>query len=258
MDGTIPRGKRLPRCCAASASSVEAPWLACRQRLPCRRRQPASADPVRRQQARRIDRGCEKCGADILRLCVEVGGVLTGEHGVGIEKRDLMGEMFTRSTSTSRCAEMRVRSRRHLLNPGKVFPKLCRCAELGRVHRDAQAASSRSPTFRGSEAMTGLTHADATPRTLRDGRAPGPPLRASAARRCVGTRAPSARSAGRCTATRACSTCRGISGCDRLTNPNELVITCSAGTPMRELSCCCSRPAGNQMLAFEPPRPRPF
>jgi glycolate oxidase len=37
---------------------------------------------------------CEAFGADILKLCVEVGGVLTGEHGVGVEKRDLMGEMF--------------------------------------------------------------------------------------------------------------------------------------------------------------------
>ena len=37
----------------------------------------------------------EAFGADILKLCVEVGGVLTGEHGVGVEKRDLMPEMFT-------------------------------------------------------------------------------------------------------------------------------------------------------------------
>src|SRR6185295_9004741 len=41
-----------------------------------------------------LDRA-EAFGNDILRLCVEVGGVLTGEHGVGIEKRDLMPEMFT-------------------------------------------------------------------------------------------------------------------------------------------------------------------
>ncbi len=37
---------------------------------------------------------CEAMGADILRLCVEVGGCLTGEHGVGIEKRDLMTDQF--------------------------------------------------------------------------------------------------------------------------------------------------------------------
>ncbi len=37
----------------------------------------------------------EAVGADILKLCVEVGGVLSGEHGIGVEKRDLMPEMFT-------------------------------------------------------------------------------------------------------------------------------------------------------------------
>jgi glycolate oxidase len=40
-------------------------------------------------------------GADILRLCVKVGGVLTGEHGVGIEKRDLMPEMFSETDLAS-------------------------------------------------------------------------------------------------------------------------------------------------------------
>jgi glycolate oxidase len=75
----------------------------------------------------------EQFGADILRLCVRVGGVLTGEHGVGIEKRDLMGEQFTEIDLDQ---QMRVKCAfdpDHLLNPGKVFPKLRRCAELGRV-----------------------------------------------------------------------------------------------------------------------------
>jgi glycolate oxidase len=76
----------------------------------------------------------EAFGSDILRLCVEVGGVLTGEHGVGVEKRDLMPEMFTEidlaHQQRVKCAfdpELR-------LNPGKVFPVLHRCAELGRMH----------------------------------------------------------------------------------------------------------------------------
>jgi glycolate oxidase len=76
----------------------------------------------------------EAFGADILRLCVEVGGVLTGEHGVGIEKRDLMTEMFSeddlRQQQRVKCAF----DERQLLNPGKVFPVLHRCAELGRMH----------------------------------------------------------------------------------------------------------------------------
>ncbi|MBN9064914.1 MAG: FAD-binding protein, partial [Rhizobiales bacterium] len=76
----------------------------------------------------------EAFGADILKLCVKVGGVLTGEHGVGVEKRDLMGEMFNQ---TDLDQQMRVKCAfdpGHLLNPGKVFPQLRRCAELGRMH----------------------------------------------------------------------------------------------------------------------------
>ena len=76
----------------------------------------------------------EELGADILRLCVEVGGVLTGEHGVGVEKRDLMDTMFDQ---TDLDHQMRLKCAFDpdgLLNPGKVFPQLHRCAELGRVH----------------------------------------------------------------------------------------------------------------------------
>lgn len=80
-----------------------------------------------------LDRA-EAFGADILRLCVEVGGVLTGEHGVGVEKRDLMPEMFSetdlRQQQRLKCAF----DPDALLNPGKVFPTLHRCAELGRLH----------------------------------------------------------------------------------------------------------------------------
>ncbi len=76
----------------------------------------------------------EAFGADILRLCVAVGGVLTGEHGVGVEKRDLMPTMFN---ETDLAHQMRLKCAFDpdgLLNPGKVFPQLHRCAELGRVH----------------------------------------------------------------------------------------------------------------------------
>ena len=65
---------------------------------------------------------CEAFGADILKLCVEVGGCLTGEHGVGIEKRDLMGAQFT---GPDMAAQMRVKDvfdPKWLLNPAKVFP----------------------------------------------------------------------------------------------------------------------------------------
>ncbi len=76
----------------------------------------------------------EEFGNDILRLCVEVGGVLTGEHGVGIEKRDLMGTMFNETDLGQQQRLKCAFDPASLLNPGKVFPQLCNCAELGRVH----------------------------------------------------------------------------------------------------------------------------
>jgi glycolate oxidase len=76
----------------------------------------------------------EEFGADILRLCVSVGGVLTGEHGVGVEKRDLMGEMFTDADLNQQQRLKCAFDPQGALNPGKVFPTLHRCAELGRVH----------------------------------------------------------------------------------------------------------------------------
>jgi glycolate oxidase len=76
----------------------------------------------------------EDFGADILRLCVEVGGVLTGEHGVGVEKRDLMGTMFTEIDLAHQQRVKCAFDPQLLLNPGKVFPTLHRCAEMGRMH----------------------------------------------------------------------------------------------------------------------------
>ena len=76
----------------------------------------------------------EEFGAEILKLCVEVGGVLTGEHGVGVEKRDLMEVQFNevdlKTQQRLKCAF----DPDGLLNPGKMFPRLHRCAELGRMH----------------------------------------------------------------------------------------------------------------------------
>ena len=90
----------------------------------------------------------EDFGSEILRLCVEVGGVLTGEHGVGVEKRDLMGIMFSdddlKQQQRVKCAFDPLQ----LLNPGKVFPVLHRCAELGRMHiHDGKVTFPELPRF---------------------------------------------------------------------------------------------------------------
>ena len=65
---------------------------------------------------------CEELGADILRLCVEVGGCLTGEHGVGVEKRDLMGVQFSQVDMEAQLRVKDVFDPKWLLNPAKVFP----------------------------------------------------------------------------------------------------------------------------------------
>jgi glycolate oxidase len=64
----------------------------------------------------------EAMGADILKLCVEVGGCLSGEHGVGVEKRDLMDTQFTPEDMAAQMAVKDVFDPAWLLNPGKVFP----------------------------------------------------------------------------------------------------------------------------------------
>ncbi len=65
---------------------------------------------------------CEAFGADILKLCVDVGGCLTGEHGVGVEKRDLMEHQYSRSDLEAQMAVKDVFDPAWLLNPAKVFP----------------------------------------------------------------------------------------------------------------------------------------
>jgi len=79
-------------------------------------------------------RKCEEFGADILKYCVKVGGALTGEHGVGIEKRELMCEAFNNVDIQQQLTIKVALDPNSLLNPGKVYPILRKCAEEGRVH----------------------------------------------------------------------------------------------------------------------------
>jgi len=90
----------------------------------------------------------ESFGHDILKLCVEFGGVLSGEHGIGVEKRDLMGEMFSEDDLKQQQRLKCAFDGSGLLNPGKVFPTLHRCAELGRLHvKDGQLPFPDIPRF---------------------------------------------------------------------------------------------------------------
>ncbi len=79
-------------------------------------------------------RKTEEFGAEILKYCVKVGGALTGEHGVGIEKRELMCEAFNNTDIQQQLTIKVALDPNSLLNPGKVYPILRKCAEEGRVH----------------------------------------------------------------------------------------------------------------------------
>ena len=90
----------------------------------------------------------EKFGADILILCVEVGGTITGEHGVGHEKIDQMCVQFSPEELTQFFAVKNAFDPDSLLNPGKAVPTLHRCAELGGMHvHNGQLPHPEIPRF---------------------------------------------------------------------------------------------------------------
>jgi len=76
----------------------------------------------------------EQFGGDILTLCVDVGGTITGEHGVGVEKIDQMCVQFAPAELSQFHAVKAAFDPLKLLNPGKAVPTLHRCAELGAMH----------------------------------------------------------------------------------------------------------------------------
>ena len=132
MDGTIPR-KELPRVLAGMRALSEKYGLGVANVFHAG---DGNLHPLILYDANvpgELDKA-ESFGADILRLCVEVGGVLTGEHGVGVEKRDLMPAMFDEVDLNQQQRLKCAFDPEGLLNPGKVFPQLHRCAELGRMH----------------------------------------------------------------------------------------------------------------------------
>ena len=204
----------------------------------------------------------EAFGADILRLCVEVGGVLTGEHGVGVEKRDLMATMFNEIDLDQQQRLKCAFDPEGLLNPGKVFPQLHRCAELGRVHVHRGQARA-FPTCRGSKRPSG----DPVSQLSADGREPDAPRSVRLGRRrsgdaleIVARRQPSAaRPAGRRP-----STSLDLSGSAGIVayEPEELVLTARAGDAARRdrggargaTSRCwpSSRPTGAPLLGGAP------
>jgi len=146
MDGTIPR-RRLPEVLRAMAGMSKQYGLGVANVFHAG---DGNLHPLVMYDANKpgeLERA-EAFGADILRLCVAVGGVLTGEHGVGVEKRDLMPVMFNEIDLDQQQRLKCAFDAEGLLNPGKVFPTLHRCAELGRVHvRGGQLPHPDLPRF---------------------------------------------------------------------------------------------------------------
>ena len=91
---------------------------------------------------------CELFGADILETSVAMGGTVTGEHGVGVEKLNSMCVQFSVEEREQMFAVKRAFDPKGLLNPGKVIPTLVRCAEYGKVLvRGGQMAHPELPRF---------------------------------------------------------------------------------------------------------------
>jgi glycolate oxidase len=90
----------------------------------------------------------DRFGAEILELCIEVGGTITGEHGVGVEK---IGGMCVQFSPAERAAFAAVKAAfdpAGLLNPGKLIPTLARCAEYGKMHvRGGELPHAELPRF---------------------------------------------------------------------------------------------------------------
>ena len=80
-------------------------------------------------------RAVVKCGTDILRVCVEAGGSISGEHGIGVEKREDMCDQFAGEDLRAMLQVRTAFNPRGLCNPGKMFPTSKACYEVGKKHR---------------------------------------------------------------------------------------------------------------------------
>jgi glycolate oxidase len=93
-------------------------------------------------------RRTEDFAAEVLEKCIAVGGTITGEHGVGVEKINQMCVQFGTGELELFHAVKRAFDAKGLLNPGKAVPTLARCAEFGRMHvRGGQLAHPELPRF---------------------------------------------------------------------------------------------------------------
>ena len=131
MDSTIPR-KRLADILQAIAEMEKKYQLRC---LNVFHAGDGNLHPLILFDANDADQlqRCELFGADILETSVAMGGTVTGEHGVGVEKLNSMCVQFSAEENEQMFGVKRAFDRQGLLNPGKVIPTLHRCAEYGKM-----------------------------------------------------------------------------------------------------------------------------
>jgi glycolate oxidase len=132
MDGTIPR-KNLGRMLKAIEEMEERHGLRCMNVFHAG---DGNLHPLILFDANRSGEWerADRFGAEILELCVRLGGTITGEHGVGIEKINSMCVQFSAGERAAFFAIKKAFDPRGLLNPGKAIPTLRRCAEYGKMH----------------------------------------------------------------------------------------------------------------------------
>jgi glycolate oxidase len=143
MDGTIPR-KHLAQVLSGIAQLEEKYGLRCANVFHAGDGNLHPLILYDANQAGELER-CEAFGAAILELCIEAGGTITGEHGVGVEKIDQMCLQFPDKVLDAFHRVKHAFDASGLLNPGKAVPTLHRCAEFGRMH-----------VHRGAERFPGL------------------------------------------------------------------------------------------------------
>jgi glycolate oxidase len=132
MDGTIPK-KALPRVLDAIAALSEKYGLRCMNVFHAG---DGNLHPLILYDANNPGEleKTEQFGMEILLLSIEVGGTITGEHGVGVEKIDSMCVQFKPLELSAFHGVKAAFDEHSLLNPGKAVPTLHRCAEFGRMH----------------------------------------------------------------------------------------------------------------------------
>ena len=146
MDGTIPR-KRLGEVLNAIAAMEERYQLRCANVFHAG---DGNLHPLILFDANDPDElaRADAFGVEILELCVQVGGTVTGEHGVGIEKINQMCSQFSRDELDMFTSVKMAFDPQRLLNPEKLIPTLHRCAEYGRMRvRGGQLPFADLPRF---------------------------------------------------------------------------------------------------------------